>query len=181
MIYIAILLHYIYNFLTIILILCKDVEMNQGHNQTNNLITQMDVENTRVKNKTIYVLTWLISNGLSIALPIGAVVVIGIFSKGIDLNFKENYAEMLMGTICLCMNIISQLNSADYAISESVIRLIRLITIGTLATASISYGVSRTLSIDVINLEYVFNFSIGIMILTFFIGFICECNRKKEG
>lgn len=155
--------------------------MNQLYNETNKLMTKVDVEKDRAKNKTIYVLTWLISNVLSIALPIGAVVVIGIFSKDKNLDFRENYAEMLMGTICLCMNIISQLNSKDYAISENVIRLIRLITIGTLAIASISYGASKTLSIDIINLKYVFNFSIVIMILTFLIGFICECNRKKEG
>lgn len=153
--------------------------MKEEHIESKELITKTDAENDKIKDKTVYLITWLISNVLSVAIPIGAIAIIGMAKVDGSFNIKENYSEMLMCTISICMNIILQLNYKDYNINESISRLIRLITIGALVTASISYGVTKTLLPDGINIEYVFGFSVGIMVLVFLIGFICECNRKR--
>lgn len=143
------------------------------------LMSQKDIKSAKKERQT-YLLTWLLSNILSVAFPIGAIALVGYFQINGKFNIKENYSEMLMATISISMNIMLQLNSKDYNIEEYVNRFIRLIAIGILVTASLSYGIAKALVPNIINIDVVFKFSTIIMGLTFLIGFICEINRKRR-
>lgn len=54
---------------------------------------------------------------------------------------KEQYAEMLMVTISISMDLIIHLNSKSYNIHESGNTLIRVVTVGIIVLASLAYGI----------------------------------------
>ena len=148
-------------------------------NKSQELISQMDIETDKTRNKVADILSWFFSNLFSLLFPVGAVFFIEIFEKSGTFDFKSNYSEMLMVAISMCTNLIIQLNNKTYKISESLNTLIRIITTGILVMSSLAYGISKTIPESELAITSVYKISKWLLIVSFVIGLICEI-RKKE-
>ncbi len=149
-------------------------------NKSEELISPMDIETDKFKNKFANIISWCCSNLFSLLFPVGAVFFIEFFEKEGKFDFKGNYPEMLMVAISICTNLVIQLNKKSYKINESVKTLIRIITVGILVLSSLAYGISKTIPQNELNIMPVFNISLVLLIVSFFIGVICEIKKKGE-
>lgn len=149
-------------------------------NKSKELISIIDIETDKAKNKVADIISWIFSNLFALIFPIGAVFFIEMFEKKGEFNFQNNYSEMLMVAISMCTNLVIQLNIKSYKINESINTLIRIITVGILVMSSLAYGISKTIPENELNIMPVFKISIALLIGAFIIGLICEL-RKKEG
>ena len=68
-------------------------------NKSQELISQIDIETDKTRNKVADILSWFFSNLFSLLFPVGAVFFIEIFEKSGTFDFKSNYSEMLMVAI----------------------------------------------------------------------------------
>lgn len=149
-------------------------------NKSKELISIIDIETDKAKNKFADIISWICSNLFALIFPVGAVFFIEMFEKKGEFNFQNNYSEMLMVAISMCTNLVIQLNIKSYKINESINTLIRIITVGILVMSSLAYGISKTIPENELNIAPVFKISIVLLIGIFIIGIICEA-RKKEG
>ena len=144
------------------------------------LLSQIDIATDKARNKFANIISWCCSNLFSLLFPVGAVFFIEIFEKKGKFDFKDNYSEMLMVAISMCTNLVIQLNSKSYKISESIKTLIRIITVGILVMSSLAYGISKTIPENEINIIQVYKISLVLLIGSFVIGMICEIRKKED-
>ena len=149
-------------------------------NKLKEISTQMDIATAKVKNKLANIISWCFSNLFSLLFPVGAILFIENFEKNGNFDFKNSYSEMLMVAISMCTNLVIQLNSKSYKISESIKTLIRIITVGILVMSSLAYGISKTIPESEINIIPVYNISLALLISSFVLGIICEIKKRED-
>ena len=147
-------------------------------NKSKELINQLDMDSDTLKEKAASTASWFFSNLFSLLFPIGAVFLLENFEKNGHFSIKEQYAEMLMVTISISMDLIIHLNSKSYNINESGNILIRVVTVGIIVLASLAYGISKTIPEGELEVISVFQIALILLITAFVIGIACELTKK---
>ncbi len=152
--------------------------MNYKKSNSKDLINQNHIKADKYRKIFANVSSWLFSNLFAVVFPIGAIFFIETFKTNGHFSFMDNYSEMLMVSISICVNIIMQLNKNEYNINEYFITFIRVITTGILVVSSLAYGISKTIPQNDLDLKIVFGWSIILFIITFILGIACEFKKK---
>lgn len=140
------------------------------------LCTKADIRKLK-ELKISYMLSWIFSNALSLIFPIGAIILVELFRNNGDFDIRKSYPEFLMVAISISTNLIMQINSQKYNITEDKHTFIKIVTSAILVFSSLAYGIAKSLENN-LELNSVFEFSLIVVISTFAIGFMCELKKK---
>lgn len=131
-----------------------------------------------IKKKMFYTLNWLISNFLSLAIPIMAILLSEAFKKcDSQFDLRKNYEEVLMVSISISLNLIVQLSSKEYNISENVLVFIKTALATILVLVSLAFGIANILG-DAICLNNIIFFSSIMFSFVLVIGLGCGLKKK---